>query len=123
MKYLALASILALASSAPSPIQADIALGDVAEVIQSPAAVTTFTYCKDKDFKNCRDQNPIIGTCYNVIDSWDNVASSVRPGVGVTCYIYENKGCSGRDQAVVAPGISNLQSYAFNDIMSSYKCI
>lgn len=61
----------------------------------------------------------------NFVNPWDDSISSWGPDPGVTCHVYENKNCDegGRKiYNIVNPGISNLNDFQFNDIISSARC-
>ncbi|KAG8158265.1 hypothetical protein KVR01_012026 [Diaporthe batatas] len=63
--------------------------------------------------------------CADFVNPWEDSISSWGPDPGVTCHVYEKRGCdeSGRKIYNVGnPGISNLADYQFNDIISSARC-
>ncbi|POS69225.1 hypothetical protein DHEL01_v212381 [Diaporthe helianthi] len=63
--------------------------------------------------------------CADFVNPWEDSISSWGPDPGVTCHVYEKRGCdeSGRKIYNIGnPGISNLVNYQFNDIISSARC-
>ncbi|KAF2262027.1 hypothetical protein CC78DRAFT_570008 [Lojkania enalia] len=63
--------------------------------------------------------------CYNLGNGWNDEISSLSVPNGFGCIFYRDNGCSNNDYRLTVPGgnyIANLQTYNFNDIISSYLC-
>ncbi|KAH7138608.1 hypothetical protein B0J11DRAFT_574570 [Dendryphion nanum] len=63
--------------------------------------------------------------CYNLGNGWPDEISSLSVPSGFGCIFYRNNGCNNNEHRLTVPGgnyIANLQTYNFNDIISSYLC-
>lgn len=59
------------------------------------------------------------------VNPWEDSISSWGPDPGVTCHVYERRDCDEGGRKIYNignPGISNLNDYQFNDIISSARC-
>ncbi|TIC99370.1 hypothetical protein CH35J_005089 [Colletotrichum higginsianum] len=114
----ALAGVVPRAEASP----AAVAVGGPLE--GSLQAITHLYICQNINFGgSCVNVEVSTGVCYNLINGWNDVVSSLGPDAGTSCTLYENAGCTGAALPnIVNPGISNLGERGFNDRASSFRC-
>ncbi|KAJ6503069.1 hypothetical protein DFH09DRAFT_1375564 [Mycena vulgaris] len=81
--------------------------------------------CDDGAFAgHCITFHGANGACVNIPAAFNDVISSVGPDPAQRCFFYVNTGCTGNALGPVrAPGVAHLGTTAFNDNISSFKCI
>jgi len=115
---------LAMAAPAAGAINISSRTAEVEGTVHKRQSVTHLFVCDSANFNGrCENLESNRGQCYNLLNGWNDVISSLGPDQGTTCTLWENNDCTGRSLGgIVNPGINNLVDFSFNDIASSYRC-
>ncbi|KAK4160697.1 hypothetical protein QBC43DRAFT_337980 [Cladorrhinum sp. PSN259] len=126
---------LAVAVPAPNPAAAPssepVAVGLQAQptaaiaVVDKRATAHVFV-TSDINFAGRQENLQIsTGVCLTLGNGWPNTISSFGPDSGLTCNVFDNDGCNNSAGSVTGirfPGVSDLNTFGFNDRINSFVC-
>ncbi|KAJ7111921.1 hypothetical protein C8R44DRAFT_882952 [Mycena epipterygia] len=123
MKFSALFPLAPLVAAVPAIVNDTVTLVNV--VSPTPAIQGTVFVCVNAGFEGpCASFHGSSGQCVAFSSDFDNVISAFGPDSGQDCFIFVEDNCTGRsDGPIRDPGISDLSTIGFNDVIPSFACV
>ncbi|KAJ7222895.1 hypothetical protein C8J57DRAFT_241847 [Mycena rebaudengoi] len=92
-------------------------------VSPKPNVLGNIFVCVDPNFLGtCATFHGASGQCINFPPPFQHSISSVGPDPGQDCLFFDQPNCLGRHLLIQFPGILNLATVGFDDVIMSFVC-